>query len=83
MADVKNRNIKVYGMSDHKWRDVPTIMLKGKWLKEAGFDIGDSITVHCEDGKIVITPREEISFVDVYESRQLSMVAERGAYGNE
>ena len=30
-------------------------MLKGLWLKEAGFDIGDYISVTCEDGKIIIT----------------------------
>lgn len=29
-------------------------MLKGLWLKEAGFDIGDYISVTCEDGKITI-----------------------------
>lgn len=38
-------------------------MLKGQWLKEAGFNIGDSITVICEDGKLIITPREEASII--------------------
>ena len=83
MADMKTRKMKVYGMSDHKWREVPTIMLKGKWLKEAGFDINNPITVEMIDGKIVISHREEMSYVDVYENRQLSLVAERGVYGNE
>ena len=31
------------------------IMLKGMWLKELGFDIGDYISVTCEDGKLIIT----------------------------
>lgn len=34
-------------------------MLKGMWLKELGFDIGDYISVTCEDGKLIITPDTE------------------------
>ena len=37
----KKRSVKVYGQSGYKYRETPTIMLKGLWLKEAGFDIGD------------------------------------------
>lgn len=51
----KSRSIKVYGMSGYKYRETPTIMLKGNWLATAGFQIGDYITVSCEDGKLVIT----------------------------
>lgn len=51
----KKRSVKVYGQSGYKYRETPTIMLKGLWLKEAGFDIGDYISVTCEDGKIIIT----------------------------
>lgn len=80
---MKARKMKVYGMSDHKWKDVPTIILKGKWLKDAGFDISNPINVEIIDGKLVISHWEEVSYVDVHESRQLSMVAERGVYGNE
>lgn len=83
IINMKTRKMKVYGMSDHKWKEVPTIMLKGKWLKEAGFDINNPISVEMVDGKIVISHREEVSFVDVYEERQMCMVAERGVYGNE
>ena len=49
------RSVKVYGQSGYKYRETPTIMLKGLWLKEAGFDIGDYISVTCEDGKIIIS----------------------------
>lgn len=52
----KKRSIKVYGQSGYKYRETPTIMLKGMWLKKAGFDVGDYISVTCEDGKIVIAP---------------------------
>jgi len=34
----KKRSIKVYGQSGYKYRETPTIMLKGQWLKEAGFE---------------------------------------------
>ena len=37
----------------------PTIMLKGQWLKELGFDIGDYGSITCENGKLVITPDTE------------------------
>lgn len=36
----KKRSIKVYGQSGYKYRETPSIMLKGQWLKDAGFDIG-------------------------------------------
>lgn len=55
----KKRSVKVYGQSGYKYRETPTIMLKGLWLKEAGFDIGDYISVTCEDGKIIITQDDE------------------------
>lgn len=55
----KERNIKVYSTSGYQYRDTPTIILKGQWLKEAGFEIGDHITVRCEDGKLVIAQDAE------------------------
>ena len=45
----KRRSIKVYGQSGYKYQETPTIMLKGMWLKELGFEIGDYISVVCED----------------------------------
>ncbi|MDD6515194.1 MAG: SymE family type I addiction module toxin [bacterium] len=55
----KNRSVKVYGMSGYKYQSTPTIMLKGNWLKELGFEIGDYISISCENGKLVITPDVE------------------------
>ena len=54
-----NRNMKVYGMSGYNYKSTPTIMLKGMWLAELGFDIGDYISVSCENGKLIITPDAE------------------------
>lgn len=34
-------------------------MLKGQWLADLGFGVGDYISVSCEDGKIIITPDAE------------------------
>jgi len=64
----KKRSVKVYGQSDYKYRETPTIMLKGMWLKEAGFDIGDYISVTCEDGKIIITQDAERAAVKAAEA---------------
>ena len=64
----KKRSVKVYGQSGYKYRETPTIMLKGLWLKEAGFDIGDYISVTCEDGKIIITQDAERAAVKAAET---------------
>ena len=59
MAFKKNRNMKVHGTSGYRYKATPTIMLKGEWLKELGFEIGDYVSVSCENGKLVITPDTE------------------------
>lgn len=64
----KKRSVKVYGQSGYKYRETPTIMLKGLWLKEAGFDSGDYISVTCEDGKIIITQDAERAAVKAAEA---------------
>ena len=56
MKEKKNRRLKVYGQSNgYNYKDVPTIVLKGKWLEEAGFNIGDNISVNNENEKIIIS----------------------------
>lgn len=55
----KNRSIKVVSQSGYNYKATPTITLKGKWLKELGFDIGDYVSISCENGKLVITPDDE------------------------
>ena len=51
----KERDLTVYGMSGHDYKNVPTIMMKGKWLQEFGFGIGNKYHVECKPGKLVIT----------------------------
>ena len=77
----KKRSIKVYGQSGYKYQETPTIMLKGMWLKELGFDIGDYISVTCEDGRLVITPDAERAAVKAaeaeYMEREMKALQER------
>lgn len=54
-ANRDKRELKVYGQSGYKYRDTPTIMLKGKWLEEAGFDIDQPISVKVEHEMLTIT----------------------------
>lgn len=56
--DSKTRKLKVYGRSGYNFKTVPGTILQGNWLKEAGFDVDTPITVTCENGKLVIEPRE-------------------------
>lgn len=59
MKNQKIRSMKVHEQSGYNYKATPTIILKGQWLKEMGFEIGDYITVSCEDGKLIITPDAE------------------------
>lgn len=56
MAKKNVRNMKVCGQSGYKYETVPAITLKGKWLEELGFHLGDYIQVKCENGQLIITP---------------------------
>ena len=75
----KKRSIKVYGQSGYKYQETPTykhqatptIMLKGKWLEELGFKIGDYISIACEDGRLVITPDAERAAVKAAEAEYM------------
>lgn len=53
--------MKVHGTSGYRYKAMPTIMLKGEWLKELGFEIGDYVSVSCENGKLVITQDVEMA----------------------
>lgn len=43
MDEKRTRKLKVYAQSGYNYKDTPTIILKGKWLEKAGFNIGDEI----------------------------------------
>ncbi len=73
------RKFKVYEQSGRNYKPTPTIILKGQWLEELGFGAGTLLTVRCEEGRLVIAPRESVDYIDVFEEQQLSMVAEKKA----
>lgn len=61
MKSKERSNMKIYGMSGYNYKATPTIMLKGQWLKELGFEIGGYISVSCENGRLVFTPDAEMA----------------------
>ena len=63
MAFKKNRNMNVHGTSGYRYKATPTIMLKGEWLKELGFEIGNYVSVSSENGKLVITQDVEMAAI--------------------
>lgn len=60
MAYKKYREMKVYEARGYQYKQTPSIVLKGKWLSELGFNIGEQIEVKCEDGRLIITKANEI-----------------------
>ena len=56
MAKKNVRNMKVCGQSGYEYETVPAITLKGKWLEELGFHLGDYVQVKCENGQLIFTP---------------------------
>lgn len=52
-----DRKLKVYeqSMGGGNYTPVPTILLKGKWLEDAGFKSGEYVEVVVEGDKITLT----------------------------
>lgn len=76
------RKLKVCEQSGYRYKPTPTLMLKGAWLEEWGFTSNMSVSVQCEEGRLIITPMETANFIDTFEEQQLAcIVAERkGVY---
>ncbi len=53
----KKRKLKIYAqsMGGGNYTSVPTILLKGKWLEEAGFQMGEYVVVEVQGDKITLT----------------------------
>ena len=54
MQQVKERKLKVYNQSRNGYSNIPTILLKGHWLKEFNFNINDNVIIVCKENEIVI-----------------------------
>ena len=50
----KIRKLKVYNQSRNGYSNIPTILLKGHWLKEFGVNSNDYVKIICENNQIVI-----------------------------
>lgn len=60
MAYKKYKEMKVYEQSGYNYKNTSTIVLKGKWLEELGFTMGDKVSVKCENGRITIIKADDI-----------------------
>ena len=49
------RRMTVMEATDYSRQPTPMLRIRGLWLQELGFVAGDSVLVHCEDGKIIVT----------------------------
>lgn len=59
---MKNRRLKVYAQSNgYNYKDVPTIVLKGKWLEAAGFEIGDNFVLEVVDEGLILRKTASIA----------------------
>lgn len=70
------RALKVCEQSGYRYKPTPALMLKGAWLEEWGFTSNMPVTVQCEEGKLIITPREEESYIDMFEKQMACAIAE-------
>lgn len=75
MAYKKFRKMKVYEQSGYHYKSTPAIMLKGQWLKELGFEIGDRSDVL---GVIEQLRPEDMARVDAALSFSLGLEAQYG-----
>ena len=50
----KKRKLKVYAQNQNSKVNVPTIILKGEWLKKYGFNCNDNLELICENSSILI-----------------------------
>lgn len=56
------RTLKVYEtFQARQWKyiAIPEIQLKGKWLRDLGFEIGDQIEIKQQKNKLTITLTEK------------------------
>lgn len=55
---MEERRMTVYkGRGAYK-EALPQIVLQGRWLKRAGFNTGDKITMDCQQGRLIIIKNE-------------------------
>lgn len=55
----KKRHLKVHETSGYKYKPTPTIIMKGEWLKEYGFESGDKVNITCDKPGVIVITRDE------------------------
>jgi toxic protein SymE len=57
MADRRKefRRMTVLEATDYSRQSTPMLRIRGLWLQDLGFVAGDSVLVHCEEGKLIVT----------------------------
>ena len=65
------RVLKIYGQSasSTNYERVPTIIIKGKWLEEFGFQIGEYVEVDIAKGKMSILLTDKLEKKLTFEER--------------
>lgn len=53
------RNLTVSSVARYNNKEVPALRISGLWLEDLGFHTGDKVTIHCENGKLVIEKSED------------------------
>ena len=48
------RTLTVGEVTNYGRSTCPMIRIQGLWLRDLGFDTGDSVTVICDDGRVTI-----------------------------
>ena len=79
MKAKKVRKLKVYLQNDSQRVLRPTIILKGEWLYEWGFEEGVQFIVVCEEGKLTVLKEDSDEARD-YLSGEDSRVEDCGKY---
>ena len=74
--------MKVYGQSGYQYQSTPTVMLKGMWLKELGFEEGTPIVVRCQNGRLTITRAEDADAVFTDDAERPALCVAEGKSGN-
>lgn len=54
-----DRSLTVSTVSGYQYKNVPALRISGLWLEDYGFNPGDKVSVHCENGKLVIQKSED------------------------
>ena len=72
MAKKNVRNMKVCGQSGYKYETVPAITLKGKWLEELGFHLGDYAAKIAGLTEVPAIVKTDLSDEDAYFAKKFT-----------